>query len=146
MALKATTPFPQLASVAEIIGIGPRELASAFVCEEWHADLATGLLVLGPETTALHGMTTRSPCGIMDLIRLYDSADLSKVLQTLEDAATVSTTFTFATTLRPGPGLYRPVFCFGQSETADGMGGTIHGTFAIARLCVEMSARPEALN
>lgn len=145
MALKATTHSTQLASVAEIIGINPSELESAFVCEEWSAELATGIVRLGPETASLHGICN-SPCGIMDLIRLYDSADLSKVLQALEDAATSPSVFTFSTTLRPGPGLYRPVFCFGQSDTVDGTSGMIRGTFAVARLCMRMGSRPEALN
>lgn len=144
MILKATTPSSHLASVADIIGIDPRTLETAFICEEWSAELATGILSLGPETAALHGVTGLS-CGIMDLIRLYDSADLTKVLQALEDAATNSTAFAYSTSLRPAPGLYRPVFCSGLSET-DGATGNLRGTFAIARLCFAMSAKPEALN
>jgi hypothetical protein len=146
MALKSTIAPTRLASVAEFIGIDPRELEHVFVCEDWTADLATGLVRLGPETANLHG-TAGMPCGIMDLVRLYDPADWQKVLQALENAATVSTVFTFATTIRPGPGLYRPVFCFGQSETTNGTGGTIHGTFAVARLYIETaSGRPATLN
>lgn len=144
MALKATTPSSHLASAAEIVGIDPRTLETAFICEDWNAELATGILSLGRETAALHGLAGPS-CGIMDLIRLYDSADLIKVLQALEDAAISSTTFAYSTSIRPAPGLYRPVFCFGQSQT-DGTTGTIRGTFAVARLCFAMSAKPEALN
>jgi hypothetical protein len=144
MILKAITPPLHLASVADIIGIDPRTLETAFICEEWSAELATGILSLGPETAALHGVTGPS-CGIMDLIRLYDSADLTKVLQALEDAATSASTFVFSTSIRPAPDLYRPVFCSGRSET-DGTTGTICGTFAIARLCFAMSTKPKALN
>ena len=114
----------------------PGELENLFFCEEWSADLATGLVKPGPETARLHGIAG-TPCGIMDLIQLYDPADWPKVLQALEGAATASTTFSFATTIRPRPGLHRAVFCFGQSEMADGCDGTIHGTFAIARVCIE---------
>ena len=104
MALKTTTTTPdRLASVAEIIGIDSHELQDAFVCEDWNAELSTGLLRLGPETAFLHG-AAGAPCGIMDLIRFYDPADLSRVLQTLEEAAAVSTEFTFATTIRQAPG------------------------------------------
>jgi hypothetical protein len=136
MALKSTMTSNRLASVAQFIGIDPRELENLFVCEEWSAELATGLVWLGPQAASLHG-TPCKPCGIMDLIHLYDPADWQKVLQALEDAATASTTFSFSTTIRPGPRLHRPVFCFGQSETVDGSDGTIHGTFAIARVCME---------
>jgi hypothetical protein len=146
MALKSTLTPTRLASVAELIGIDARELEDFFICEEWGAELATGLLTLGPETAALHGIAS-TPCGIMDLISLYDLGDRQKVLLALEEAATISTKFSYATTLRPTPGLYRPVFCFAQSETADGTGGIIRGTFAVARLCIEVaSSRSRALN
>lgn len=144
MILKAITPPLHPASVADIIGIDPRTLETAFICEEWSAELATGILSLGPETAALHGVSVPS-CGIMDLIRLYDSADLATVLQALEDAATSTSSFVFSTSIRPAPGLYRPVFCSGLSET-DGTTGTIRGTFAIARLCFAMNTSPKALN
>ena len=139
MALKPNTRPTRLASVAELIGIDPGELESAFVCEEWSAELSTGLVWLGPETAALHG-AAGTRCGIMDLLHLYDPADWQKVLLALEEAATISTTFNFATTIRPGPGLYRPVFCFGRSYTEDGISGTIHATFAISRRCLTMAA------
>lgn len=139
MALKPTTKPKRLASVAELIGIDPGELTNAFVCEEWGAELSTGRVWLGPETAALHG-AAGTHCGIIDLMHLYDPADWQRVLLVLEEAATTSTTFSFATTIRPGPGLYRPVFCFGRSEVEDGAGGVIEGTFAIARLCLETSS------
>lgn len=146
MALKSPLSPMRLTSVAELIGISPREIETVFICEEWSAELSTGLVRLGPETAAMHG-AAGIPCGIMDLIRLYDPVDWAKVLQALEDAATIATDFNFATTIRPGPGLYRPVFCFGRSELAEGTGGEIHGTFAVARLCVDMGAeRPEVVN
>lgn len=138
MDLKSTST--RLASVAELIGIDPGRLRDAFVCEEWSADLSTGLLRLGPETAVLHGVSgTR--CGIMELVRLYDPADRQKVLLALEEAATISTAVSFAATIRPGPGLHRPVFCFGRSETADEKGGIVRGTFAVARLCLDTAAR-----
>jgi hypothetical protein len=146
MAQKFPLTATRLAFVAELVGIDCRDIETDFVCEAWSAELATGLLRLGTETSILHG-TAGTPCGVMDLIRLYDPTDWAKVLQVLEDAATTAVAFRFATTIRPGPGLYRPVFCFGQSETTDGAGGTIHGTFAVARLCVGMDAqRPGILN
>ena len=139
MALKSTTSALRLASVADLIGIDTAELEDAFVCEEWSAELSTGLVWLGPETAMLHGAAA-TRCGIMDLIQVYDPGDWQKVLLALEEAATIPTTFSFATTIRPGPGLYRPVFCVGRSETIDGTSGIIQGTFAVARLCLETTA------
>ena len=141
MALKPNPTFTHLACVADLIGIDSREIEDAFICEDWRAELATGLLWLGPETATLHGIAN-TPCGIMDLIRLYDPAEWAKVLQALEEAATVSTAFSFATTIQLRPGLCRPVFCFGQSEIADGPNGVVNGTFAIARLCVKTGPGP----
>ncbi len=139
MALKQNIKSRRLASVAELIGIAPGDLANAFVCEEWRAELSTGLVWLGPETAALHGAPD-TRCGIMNLVQFYDPADWQKVLLALEEAATVSTTFSFAAIIRPGPGLYRSVFCSGRSEVEDGAGGVIEGTFAIARLCLETAS------
>lgn len=146
MASKSTLTSTRLASVAEFIGIDACELEDFFVCEEWDAELGTGLISLGPQTAALHGIAA-TPCGIMDLVRLYDLGDRQRVLLALEEAATISTKFSYATTLRPSPGLFRPVFCFGQSETVDGTAGVIHGTFAVARLCIEIApSHSDALN
>lgn len=148
MALKSTSPTNStlIASVAQLIGLSAEEIEAMFVCEAWSAELATGLVQLGPETAVLHG-TSCIPCGIMDLIRLYDPLDWAKVLQALEDAAMAETAFSFATTIRQDAGLYRPVFCVGRSETSDGAGGMIHGTFAVARLCIEAGTKaPAAVN
>jgi len=139
MASKPIMLSPRPASVADLIGIDAGELETAFVCEEWRAELATGLVHLGPETAALHDLSgTR--CGIMDLIQFYEPADWQKVLLALEEASTVSTIFSFATAIRPGPGLYRPVFCFGRSDLEGVAGGVLFGTFAIARLCLETAS------
>lgn len=144
MALKATSISTRLAGVAEMIGMDSRDIEKVFVCEAWSAELSTGLLSLGTETARLHG-TAGTPCGILEMIRLYDPADWPKVLQALETAAAATTSFNFATTIRPAPGLYRPVFCFGQSQTVDGTEGTIEGVFAVARLCVTVDAGPPGL-
>lgn len=146
MASKPITTSPRLALVAERIGIGVSELETAFICEDWHAELSTGLLYLGPETAALHELAS-TRCGIMDLIQFYEPADWQKVLLALEEAATISSTFSFATTLRPGPGLYRPVFCFGRSEMDEGAVEVLVGTFVVSRLCLETATgRRGALN
>jgi hypothetical protein len=136
MALKPIMISTPLTSVAELMGIDPRELENAFICEDWSAELATGLVRLSPQAAALHDIPN-ARCGIMDLIQRYEPADRQKVLLALEEAATIATIFSFATTIRPGPGLYRPVFCFGRSYTDDGRSGTIHATFAIARHCFD---------
>jgi hypothetical protein len=54
---------------------------------------------LGPQAAALHDIPNVR-CGIMDLIQLYEPADRQKVLLALEEAATIATTFSFATTIR----------------------------------------------
>lgn len=143
MALKPIMIPTPLASVAEFMGMDPRELEHAFICEEWTAELATGLVRLGPQAAALHEIPNVR-CGIMDLIQRYEPTDRQKVLLALEEAATIATTFSFATAIRPGPGLYRPVFCFGRSYTEDGTSGAIHATFAIARRCLQTAEASRA--
>ncbi|MCT7663129.1 hypothetical protein [Shinella kummerowiae] len=139
MALKPIMISTPLTSVAELMGIDPRELENAFICEDWSAELATGLVRLGPQAAALHDIPNVR-CGIMDLIQRYEPADRQKVMLALEEAATIATTFSFATAIRADASLYRPVFCFGRSYTEDGISGAIHATFAIARHCLAMAA------
>lgn len=146
MALKPIMISMPLASVAELMGLGPRELENAFICEDWSAELASGLVRLGPQAAALHDIPNVR-CGIMDLIQRYEPADRQKVLLALEEAATIATTFSFMTTIRSGSGLCRPLFCFGRSYTDDGRSGAIHATFAIARHCLDAApARRGPLN
>lgn len=145
MASKSSASLTSLTSVADFIGIGEDELEEVFVCEDWSGDLATGILWVGPQTAAFHGLSGNS-CGIMDIIQPYDRADWQRILLALEEVATIETDFSFSTTIRPGPELHRPVFCFGRSEMRS-TGGVVIGTFAIARLCLDAThGKPVKLN
>jgi hypothetical protein len=136
----------RLASVAELAGTTAEELEGAFVCEEWRADLATGLIELGMNARA-HHETNGATCGIMDMIRLYHRADWPKILLAFEEAAGISTSFSFATTIVVAPGVHRPLFCLGVSQTDEMHGGTIDGIFAISRVCFDINTgRPNTIN
>lgn len=143
MASKSTISLAQRSSVADFIGIKADQLEDMFVCESWSADLATGIVWIGPQTAAFHGVAGQT-CGILDIIQPYDPADWHKILLALEEAATVATDISFGTSIRPMAGLYRPVFCFGHSEIT-ATGGAIVGTFATARRCLETTVNMPAL-
>lgn len=115
-------------------------MAEYFVCESWQADLSTGLIDLGRQALRMHEIGS-GPCGIMNMIRAYDRADWPKILWAFEEASGTSASFTFSTTIRVRLGVYRPVFCVGESDTAEGRAGVIHGLFAFSRTCIETASR-----
>ena len=146
MASKMDMRIDQLSTVAELAGADADAMADYFVCESWRADLSTGLIELGQQSLAMHDVKT-GPCGIMTMIRVYDRADWAKILWAFEEASGTSASFTFSTTIRIRPGVYRPVFCAGESDTAEGTAGVIQGLFAFSRFCIETAvSRSRSLN
>ncbi|MCF3641481.1 hypothetical protein LXM94_16025 [Rhizobium sp. TRM95111] len=144
MTPKTNVPQTHLISVAEMAGVDAEAIADHFVCENWTADLSTGLIALGPQALAMHDLA-RAPCGIMTMINVYDRADRAKILAAFEEACGMSTAFTFATTICVSPGIFRPVFCTGESDTSQG--GSIRGLFAFSRLCLDTNGgRARILN
>ena len=146
MAVTLNVKSAQLATVAELAGADAEAMAEYFVCEGWRADLSTGLIDLGKQALSMHEVES-GPCGIMNMIRVYDRADWPKILWAFEEASGTSASFTFSTTIRVRPGVYRPVFCVGESDTSEGKAGIIEGLFAFSRVCLETEAsRARTLN
>lgn len=124
------------------IGAGEQALLSQFcVSEGWSGDLSNGLFHMGEAAAALHGLEHRE-CGLLNLVRCYDTADRNHVLSLFEQAATTSSAFCFSTTIILASGQKQPVFCVGESSGLEQRySGTLQGIFFFPRFQVETRSR-----
>ncbi|CAN7226612.1 hypothetical protein LJR098_000763 [Rhizobium sp. LjRoot98] len=105
--------------------------------EGWSGDLSNGLFRLGENAAAMHGLN-QAECGLLNLIRCYDSADRNHVLALFEQAATTSSSFCFSTTIILASGQKQPVFCIGESTGLEQRySGSILGVFFFPRFQLE---------
>ncbi|MBX5046658.1 hypothetical protein [Rhizobium lentis] len=112
-------------------------LAQFSVSEPWTGDLSSGLLRLGDWSTMLHGLST-SECGLLSLVRCYDTKDRSHVLELFEQAATLCSSFCFSTTIVMPNGLRQPLFCMGESNgLEEKYSGSMAGVFVFPRFKLE---------
>ena len=114
-------------------------LSQYCVSEKWFGDLSSGVLRLGQQAVAIHGLPT-TDCGLLTLIRCYDSQDSNRILELFEEAATVPSCFCFSTTITSIEGVHQPVFCVGESTGLEQKyAGTILGVFMFPRFRIEKS-------
>lgn len=105
--------------------------------EGWSGDLSNGLFRLGESAAAMHGLN-QAECGLLNLVRCYDSADRNHVLALFEQAATTSSSFCFSTTIVLSSGQKQPVFCIGESTGLEQRySGSILGVFFFPRFQLE---------
>lgn len=105
--------------------------------EGWSGDLSNGLFHLGERAAAMHGLN-QAECGLLNLVRCYDSADRNHVLALFEQAATTSSSFCFSTTIILPSGQKQPVFCIGESTGLEQRySGAITGVFFFPRFQLE---------
>ena len=110
--------------------------------EGWSGDLSNGLFRLGESAAAMHGLN-QAECGLLNLVRCYDSADRNHVLALFEQAATTSSSFCFSTTIILSSGQKQPVFCIGESTGLEQRySGSILGVFFFPRF--QLEARRQA--
>jgi hypothetical protein len=111
-----------------------QDLVSQFcVTEGWMGDLSNGVIKLGRLSAMLHRLPS-SECGLLNLLRCYDSYDRARILELFEQAATVSSTFCFSTTLTASGSQHQPLFCVGESvSTEEKYAGSITGVFIFPR-------------
>jgi hypothetical protein len=131
---------PGAASVA--LGEGEQDFLTQFcVSERWSGDLSNGLFRLGDTAAAIHGLQHRE-CGLLNLVRCYDSADRNHVLALFEQAATTSSSFCFSTTIILTSGQKQPVFCIGESTGLEHRySGALLGAFLFPRFQLETRGR-----
>ncbi len=85
----------------------------------------------------MHGLH-QAECGLLNLVRCYDSADRNHVLALFEQAATTSSSFCFSTTIILASGQKQPVFCIGQSTGLEQRySGVLLGIFFFPRFQLE---------
>ncbi|MDM9626520.1 hypothetical protein QTL95_11480 [Rhizobium sp. S152] len=101
--------------------------------ETWMGEFSTGVINLKEASAALHGLSSRS-CGLLNLIRCYDRKDHDRILELFEEAATLSTSFCFSTTIVMPNGYRQPVFCMGESNGHDEPNsGSMMGVFVFPK-------------
>lgn len=115
----------------------PDLLAQFCVSESWTGDLSSGVITLGQWSTMLHGLTS-SECGLLSLMHCYDAQDRVRILDLFEQAATATSSFCYSTTTLGTNGHRQPIFCVGESISADGNhAGSMVGVFLFPRFKLE---------
>ncbi|WP_210270782.1 hypothetical protein [Mycoplana rhizolycopersici] len=105
--------------------------------ERWTGDLSNGLFQLGERAARMHRLEQRS-CGLLNLVRCYTPQDRNHVLELFEQAATVSSSFCFSTTIEIDGIRRQPVLCVGESTGLEHRyAGAIIGVFIFPRFQVE---------
>ncbi|CAN7194716.1 hypothetical protein [Pararhizobium sp. LjRoot238] len=104
-----------------------------YLIERWHCDLSTGIFTVGETAQTRHGLGDRL-CGLLDIIRNYHPDHHKTVLNILEEATAVASSFYFCTTLQEEDGGAEPVFCIGTSTMmgVSPAGGRMQGIFAFS--------------
>lgn len=103
------------------------------VSEGWVGDLSNGVIKLGTLSTMLHGLPSPE-CGLLNLLRCYDTYDRARILELFEQAATTSSSFCFSTTVLTSRGHRQPLFCIGESVgTEEKYAGSMAGVFVFPR-------------
>ncbi|NEJ71444.1 hypothetical protein GR197_12965 [Rhizobium phaseoli] len=114
------------------------EMVAQFsISEAWTGDLSSGMLRLGEWSAMLHGLSAQE-CGLLSLIRCYDTKDRGHILELFEQAATRCSSFCFSTTIIMPNGLRQPVFCMGESNgLEEKYSGSLVGVFIFPRFKLE---------
>ena len=124
-----TAPFAQ-DSLGES---NPELLYQLCISEGWTADLESGIVSLGPHSMAMHGIS-QSECGLLNLLRCYETHDQLRILELFEQAATNCSAFCYSSTIQPKAAPRQPVFCIGESAGLDGrQTGRFIGVFLYPR-------------
>jgi hypothetical protein len=120
-------------------GFGPSALDRYCVTDEWRGDLANGLFQLGKLSEQLHGLAG-GECGLLTLLRCYETADRISILELLENASSSASSFCFSTHIITGPAERQPLVCIGESSGfGEHNNGRMSGVFIFPRMPVETS-------
>lgn len=108
-------------------------LAQFSVSEAWNGDFSSGVIRLGEWSSMLHGLAGQE-CGLLSLMRCYDVKDRAHILALFEQAATLSSSFCFSTTIVMPNGFRQPLFCMGESAgLEEKYSGSMVGVFIFPR-------------
>ena len=121
-------------------------LSQFCVSENWTGDMSTGLLKLGGRTVQIHGLKS-GECGLLNLVRCYDTIDRNKILELFEQATTHASSFCFSTTICNARGNRQPVFCIGESSGLEKkFSGSIFGVFMFPRFAMDLRMVSETVS
>jgi hypothetical protein len=130
---KANLATPFISGSHDVTTSDFQLLSQLCVSESWIGDLSNGVIKLGHWSTMLHGLTS-SECGLLNLMRCYETHDHARILELFEQAATASSSFCFSTTLLGEGGERQPLFCIGESiGTEERYAGSMVGVFLFPR-------------
>jgi len=130
---KTAAAAPLMPGSLDISNHDPEMLAQFSISETWVADFSSGVIRLKEWSAVLHGLPARE-CGLLSLMRCYDPKDHDHILALFEQAATLSSSFCFSTTIMMPNGFRQPLFCMGESnEHDDAYHGSMLGVFVFPR-------------
>ncbi len=116
-------------------------LAQFSVSEAWNGDFSSGIIRLGEWSSMLHGLAGQE-CGLLSLMRCYDVKDRAHILALFEQAATLSSSFCFSTTIVMPNGFRQPLFCMGESAgLEEKYAGSMVGVFIFPRFKLENTSQ-----
>lgn len=138
---KATAAVPFVPGSLDINNQHQDVLGQFSVSEAWLGDFASGVIRLGEWSSMLHGLPVQE-CGLLSLMRCYDAKDRSHILEIFEQAATLSSSFCFSTTITAPNGFRQPVFCMGESNgLEEKYSGSMIGVFVFPRFKLEAGSQ-----
>lgn len=130
---KSNAAAPLMPGSLDLSNHDPEMLAQFSISETWVGDLSSGLIRLKEWSAMLHGLSARE-CGLLSLMRCYDPKDHDHILELFEQAATLSSSFCFSTTIMMPNGFRQPLFCMGESNGQDDThNGSMLGVFVFPR-------------
>ncbi|WP_306910272.1 hypothetical protein [Rhizobium mesoamericanum] len=130
---KTNATAPLMPGSLDISNHDPEMLAQFSVSETWVAGFSSGVIRLKESSALLHGLPARE-CGLLSLMRCYDPKDHAHILELFEQAAMLSSSFCFSTTIIMSNGFRQPLFCMGESNGYDdAYHGSMLGVFVFPR-------------
>jgi hypothetical protein len=131
---KTNASAPQMRGSLELNDNNPEMLAQLSISESWVGDFSSGVIRLQERSARLHGLSVPE-CGLLSLMRCYDPRDRSRIVQIFEQAAALSSSFCFSTTIIMQNGYRQPLFCMGESNGYEEEGnGSMIGMFIFPRI------------
>jgi len=110
------------------------EMSKFCATENWTGDLSNGLFQIGKVSSYFHGLD-EGECGLLTLLRCYETNDRVSILELLENASSTPSSFCFSTYIIGGPGDRQPLMCVGESTGfIDSAHGSMQGVFVFPRM------------
>lgn len=136
---KVKAPATQLPQESFESGFELSALDRFCASDAWSGDLSNGLFQLGKLSEQLHGLAS-GECGLLTLLRCYDTADRINILELLENASSSASSFCFSTHIISGPGERQPLVCVGESSGfGDQNDARMTGVFIFPRMPIEIA-------